>query len=72
MSYVVCPGKLLWPELVGVDGETAAAVIERENPQVKAKILPESTGMVPEDFRCDRVVVWVRDDGIVERVPQVC
>ncbi|KAL5712233.1 hypothetical protein ACHQM5_014424 [Ranunculus cassubicifolius] len=70
MSYITCPGKLLWPELLGVDGGVAAAVIERENPRVNAIVLSERTGF-PSDFRCDRVIIWVGNQGRVVRVPQV-
>ncbi|KAL5712234.1 hypothetical protein ACHQM5_014425 [Ranunculus cassubicifolius] len=71
MSYVTCQGKTQWPELLGMDGGVAAAIIERENPRVNSIILPERTGSTPGDFRCDRVVVWVGKRGRVVRVPQV-
>ncbi|WJZ87254.1 hypothetical protein VitviT2T_006650 [Vitis vinifera] len=59
-----CPdGKSSWPELVGVHGEAAAAIIERENLNVKAGVVKEGT-LVTTDFRCDRVRVWVDSYGI--------
>lgn len=61
-------GKSSWPELVGKDGEEAKATIERENPLVTANIVNEGSS-VPLDYRCDRVWVWVDDNGIVTRVP---
>ncbi|KAL3644946.1 hypothetical protein CASFOL_010126 [Castilleja foliolosa] len=63
-----CPGKSSWPELVGRNGQDAAAVIERENGNVNAIILRDGTP-VPRDFRCDRVWVWINDYGVVVRTP---
>ncbi|KAL5712230.1 hypothetical protein ACHQM5_014421 [Ranunculus cassubicifolius] len=72
MSYNFCNGKTLWPELLGVDGEIAAATIERENPHVNAIIMLEGTGGIPRDYRCDRVKIWVeKKHGRVVRVPRV-
>ncbi|KAL2510780.1 Serine protease inhibitor [Abeliophyllum distichum] len=65
-----CPGKDSWPELLGAKGEAAAAVIEKENRHVDAIVLKEGTP-VTKDFRCDRVRVWVNDNGIVIRIPRV-
>ncbi|RVX22032.1 Inhibitor of trypsin and hageman factor [Vitis vinifera] len=66
-----CPdGKNSWPELVGVHGEAAAAIIERENLNVKAGVVKEGT-LVTTDFRCDRVRVWVDSYGIVSMVPKI-
>ncbi|XP_052170045.1 inhibitor of trypsin and hageman factor-like [Diospyros lotus] len=71
MAYDPCPpGKKAWPELVGADGEAAAAAIERENPAVKAIVLPDGTP-VTKDFRCNRVWVWVDPNGVVLREPRV-
>ncbi|KAL5561769.1 hypothetical protein UlMin_031516 [Ulmus minor] len=66
----LCPGKNSWPELVMTNGEEAAAKIEKENENVDAKVVREGTS-VPEDFRCDRVWVWVNDYGIVTQVPSI-
>ncbi|KAI5680126.1 hypothetical protein M9H77_01353 [Catharanthus roseus] len=65
-----CPGKGSWPELVGERGEAAAAVVERENPNVRAIVLKDGTP-VTRDFRCDRVWVWVNKERIVVRPPRV-
>ncbi|KAI3449738.1 hypothetical protein Pfo_006403 [Paulownia fortunei] len=59
-----------WPELVGANGEKAAAVIEAENRNVNAIVLKDGTP-VTRDFRCDRVWVWVNDDGVVIRTPRI-
>ncbi|GFP85183.1 proteinase inhibitor [Phtheirospermum japonicum] len=64
-----CPaGKSSWPELVGQNGEAAAAVIEKQNPNVDAIVLPPGS-MVTFDFRCDRVWVWVNESGVVYQTP---
>ncbi|CAK9146377.1 unnamed protein product [Ilex paraguariensis] len=63
-------GKSSWPELVGVQGETAVAIIERENPLVNAIIVPEGSFVI-QDFRCSRVWVWVDKNGTVYRVPRI-
>jgi len=66
----VFSGKSSWPELVGVEGKVAEATIERENPLVNAIIVPEGSA-VTQDFRLDRVRVWVDKYGIVFQVPTI-
>ena len=63
-------GKNSWPELVGANGEVAAATVERENINVDAVVLREGTG-VTKDFRCNRVRVWVDEQGVVTRAPRI-
>lgn len=63
-------GKSSWPELVGKNGEVAAAIIEKENPCVHAIVLLEGTP-VTKDYRIDRVRVWVNKKGKVIRVPRI-
>ncbi|CAI9776886.1 unnamed protein product [Fraxinus pennsylvanica] len=65
-----CQGKSSWPELLGVPGATAVETIERENPLVTAIIVPPGTSVIT-DFRCDRVWVYVDDNGNVNRVPRI-
>ncbi|KAL6970524.1 hypothetical protein U1Q18_030222 [Sarracenia purpurea var. burkii] len=65
-----CEGKSSWPELVGTQGETAAATIERENPLVTAQIVLEGSS-VDQTFDCTRVWVWVNDNGLVTRTPVI-
>ncbi|RZC90551.1 hypothetical protein C5167_029680 [Papaver somniferum] len=65
----ICKGKSSWPELVGCNGDTAAATIKRENDNiVNANVVLEGTS-VTDDFRCDRVWVWVNGSGIVTITP---
>ncbi|KAK4390057.1 Glu S.griseus protease inhibitor [Sesamum angolense] len=65
-----CQGKSSWPELLGQPGHVAVATIERENPLVKAIIVPPGTSVIT-DFRCNRVWVYVDDNGDVNRVPVI-
>ncbi|KAL4199979.1 hypothetical protein AMTRI_Chr03g54050 [Amborella trichopoda] len=70
MASEDCQGKSSWPELVGTNGEDAEKTIERENPLVDARIVTEGSS-VDLQFRCDRVWVWVNEDGTVTRVPDI-
>ncbi|KDP21343.1 hypothetical protein JCGZ_21814 [Jatropha curcas] len=70
MARELCPGKSSWPELLGTNGEAAAATIEKENTNVDAIVVKEGTGVI-EDFRCNRVWVWVNEYGVVTQVPTV-
>ena len=63
-------GKASWPELVGAQGVDAAAMIERENPNVSAIILLEGTPFT-RDISCTRVRVWVNTNGIVVEIPRI-
>ncbi|KAG4148614.1 hypothetical protein ERO13_D05G296000v2 [Gossypium hirsutum] len=47
MASDECQGKSSWPELVGTNGETAAATIERENLNVNAQIISDQAIVVP-------------------------
>ncbi|XP_024023739.1 glu S.griseus protease inhibitor [Morus notabilis] len=63
-------GKSSWPELVGINGEVAAAIVRRENPKVNTAIVKGGMA-VTMDFRCDRVRIWVDSCGIVKQIPQI-
>ncbi|MQM12570.1 hypothetical protein Taro_045491 [Colocasia esculenta] len=66
-----CKGKSSWPELVGVDGKKAVAIIERQNPLVEAFNVEEGLG-VHLDFRCERVWVWTdKECGKVIEIPKI-
>ncbi|CAA0828026.1 Serine protease inhibitor- potato inhibitor I-type family protein [Striga hermonthica] len=65
-----CPGKNSWPELVGRNGADAEKVIESENTRVNAIVVREGTPVI-QDFRCDRVWVWVDGRGVVVRAPTI-
>jgi hypothetical protein len=68
---VLGSGKSSWPELVGVNGEAAAATIVRENPKVAGTVIVKEEMMVTMDFRSDRVRVWVDQNGTVTQTPQI-
>ncbi|KAG8653955.1 hypothetical protein MANES_05G086328v8 [Manihot esculenta] len=65
-----CPGKKAWPELVGIDANCAAVIIEKENKHVKA-IMMEDGKLVPRDLRCNRVWVFVDKNNVVTKIPRV-
>ena len=66
----ICRGKSSWPELVGKNGEAAAAKIEAENHRVKAIVMPEG-GPATSDFKCNRVRVLVDHNGSVTQTPKI-
>ncbi|KAG8653958.1 hypothetical protein MANES_05G086355v8 [Manihot esculenta] len=67
----LCPSEIknAWPELVGIDGNCAAAIIERENKYVKAIVLKDGTPTT-KDIQCWRVWVWVDENNVVIRTPE--
>ncbi|KAJ7979920.1 Proteinase inhibitor [Quillaja saponaria] len=71
LARVECPGKKSsWPELVGKDGKVAAAIVEIQNRHVTVEIVLEGSAVF-EDWRCDRVRVWVDAYGVVTKVPVI-
>ncbi|KAK4389484.1 Proteinase inhibitor [Sesamum angolense] len=65
----ICEGKNYWPELVGKSGEDAVKIIEEENSLVSALLVPPT--IPTRDFRCDRVFVYVDENGIVKYPPGI-
>ncbi|CAO2826554.1 unnamed protein product [Amaranthus hypochondriacus] len=64
------PGKKDWPELVFVEADVAAKIIEKENPKVKAqKILAGSPRIL--NFDCGRVWLDVNINDVVVQIPRV-
>ncbi|CAL8178472.1 unnamed protein product [Prunus armeniaca] len=59
-----------WLELVGEDGEVATAKIKQEKPDVHAIVNPEGT-IITQELRCNRVRVWVDENGVITAVPHV-
>lgn len=70
-SVDACKGKQSWPGLVGYKGKDAAHIIEDENHRVVIIVIIVIGTNVSDDFRCDRVRIWVNKRGVVVRVPQV-
>ena len=55
---------------MGAKGKKAEKQIKKENPNVDSIIfVREGTDTVPNDFRCNRVFVWVNHCGIVTKAP---
>jgi len=61
--------KSSWPELIGMDGETAVASILAERPALQVSTMPHDA-MMTMDFREDRVRVMVDASGKVTSTPQ--
>ncbi|CAA0824277.1 Serine protease inhibitor- potato inhibitor I-type family protein [Striga hermonthica] len=68
---MICEGKQSWPELVGVSAEIAVQTIQSENSFVTAIVYSMDDPAIIIDFSCNRVFVFVDDQGIVGRVPYV-
>jgi len=64
------PRKASWPELVGQQGETAAAALRSERPELHVMVVPEGS-MVTMDHRMDRVRVFVGPSGAVAKPPKL-
>ncbi|MGA4847054.1 serine protease inhibitor [Streptomyces sp. G5(2025)] len=65
-----CEGKQAWPELVGIDANTAGYTIRKENPSVTVQIILAGSPVSP-GFRCDRVRVFVNPQNVVVEMPRV-
>uniref|UniRef100_A0ACD5Y3C2 Uncharacterized protein n=1 Tax=Avena sativa TaxID=4498 RepID=A0ACD5Y3C2_AVESA len=65
---VACGKKTSWPELVGKSIEEAKKIILEDRPDVKTvEVFPVGT-IVTEDFRLDRVRIFV---DIVAEIPRI-
>jgi 2'-phosphotransferase len=63
-------GKATWPEVVGLPGDEAVAVIKAAAPGLQASVVPVGA-MVTMDHRLDRVRVYVGADGKVAQPPKL-
>nr|GEV17579.1 proteinase inhibitor I13 [Tanacetum cinerariifolium] len=63
-------GKTSWPELVGEIGKSSAITIENENLLVNTIIIQQGT-IIPLIYMCNRVLVWVNDEGLTIRIPRI-
>ncbi|XP_055808115.1 trypsin inhibitor 1-like [Solanum dulcamara] len=68
-----CPGvrKDTWPELLGVPARLARETIQKENPRLTniGNVLNGSP--VTQDFRCDRVRLFVNVLDFVVQTPRI-
>ncbi|ELR21471.1 pathogenesisrelated protein PR-6 type, putative [Acanthamoeba castellanii str. Neff] len=58
-----------WPEVVGMSGEEAQALVEAEE-GVKAQLVPAPGGVVPKDLAMSRVRIYVDNEGKVVEAPK--
>ncbi|KAG5582576.1 hypothetical protein H5410_053203 [Solanum commersonii] len=68
-----CPGvrKETWPELLGVPARLARETIQKENPRLTNVGNVQNGSPVTQDFRCDRVRLFINILDIVVQVPRV-
>ncbi|KAL6529185.1 hypothetical protein OROGR_014808 [Orobanche gracilis] len=59
-----------WPELVGSRGHHCKVTIERDNPTVTVIFVPPP-GYMDRDFCCNRVYVFLDDNGICLFAPKI-
>jgi hypothetical protein len=59
-----------WPELVGMPGEDAKAYLKDLDPSLRVYLVPPG-GLVTQDYREDRVWVYVDEDGLVMATPAI-
>ncbi|GMI20397.1 hypothetical protein TrCOL_g13505 [Triparma columacea] len=61
----------VWPSTVGLDGVSAAEVIQKSRPDLKIVTVVPEGAMVTRDMRFDRVRVYVDEGGKVVKAPRV-
>ncbi|XP_006363669.1 trypsin inhibitor 1-like [Solanum tuberosum] len=68
-----CPGvrKDTWPELLGVPARLARETIQKENPRLTNVGNVLNGSPVTQDFRCDRVRLFVNVLDFVVQIPRV-
>ncbi|XP_022876727.1 inhibitor of trypsin and hageman factor-like [Olea europaea var. sylvestris] len=66
------PGyKYRWPNTLGMDGEKAKRIIEKDNPLVTGVIVPDGNYVI-DNFCCNRVWIFVNKQGkVILPVPMV-
>ena len=67
MSMAVRQGP--WPKCVGMSGEDCEDYIKDNAEDVHTEIVPQNSP-VTEDFRVDRVRIFVDDEGVVVAAPK--
>ena len=61
----------VWPHLVGKDAEEAKATVQQNNPSITAVHVLPTGSMVTQDYRHDRVRIFVNEKNEVVRPPAV-
>lgn len=57
-----------WPECVGMTGEEAKAKVLKDFPNAHVSILKDGSP-VTEDYKSDRVRIFINDEGKVSQEP---
>ena len=60
-----------WPQLVGMDGDLAASLLEKAYPGWYDIVILLEGSIVSMDYVLDRIRIFVNDDNIVTLVPRV-
>ena len=68
VSYYYAEGKFKWPEVVGMKGQQAQSKIEKDVSFVSVILLSPGTIRI-DNFCCNRVFVYLDDNGKVNQVP---
>jgi hypothetical protein len=58
-----------WSHLVGKDGNEVLNTIKEEHPDFQVIIVKDGM-MVTQDYRLDRIRIWVDGNGMVLRAPR--
>ncbi|MCD7470238.1 hypothetical protein HAX54_009955 [Datura stramonium] len=68
-----CPEvtKERWPELLGVPAKLAREIIRKENPKLTNILSIQNGSPVTQDFRCDRVRLFVNVLDFVVQIPRI-
>ncbi|XP_060174507.1 trypsin inhibitor 1-like [Lycium barbarum] len=68
-----CPGvrKDTWPELLGVPAKLAREIIQKENSRLTNVPSVQNGFLVTQDFRCDRVRLFINVLDFVVQIPRV-
>ncbi|XP_022897354.1 proteinase inhibitor-like [Olea europaea var. sylvestris] len=62
--------KMTWPNTVGMDGNQAKNIIEKDNQNVTGVIVPKRNKVI-QDYCCNRVWIFVDDHGKVALIPRI-
>ena len=60
-----------WPNLVGMPGQQAKDIIERENTELTLVVIIPDGSPVTADYREDRVRIFVDEHGKVSQIPRI-
>lgn len=58
-----------WPEVVGLSGEEAQAIVKQDDPTINIQVLNENAPCT-RDFRTNRVRIFTNGEGVVVHPPR--